>query len=427
MAPSAGTGTVDLTDLDLFAQGFPHEVFRRLRRESPVWWHEPTVHTPDGVGFWVLSGYAEVLEAVSDPETFSSERAPGAPGGGTLIQDLPFGFAAGVLLNMTDGPRHHQVRRVVTPAVSPRALEALEPELRRRTGVILDALGGRDRCDFLLEVAVELPLQATSMLLGVPEEDRHDLMAWSNATLDYGERELGESSRAAEEAAAATAAYGARLVEAKKQQGGDDMLAILCRWAGSEGSKEGEGGEGGDGPSDLELLMFFNLLVTAGSETTRNAIALGLEALLSNPEQMDTLREDPSLMPSAVEEILRWTSPTLYNRRTATREAELGGQRIAAGDKLTLWWASANRDEAVFSDPFVFDIRRRPNPHLAFGSRSHFCLGASLARLEIRIMFEELLARFDDFALDGPIERFRTNKHAGVKHMPVRLGLAEGR
>ena len=165
--------------------------------------------------------------------------------------------------------------------------------------------------------------------------------------------------------------------------------------------------------------MFFNLLIAAGSETTRNAIALGMAALIEHPEQWDLLRHDPSVWPGAVEEILRWSSPTLYNRRTATRDVEVAGQKIRAGDKVTLWWASANRDEAVFDDPFRFDVRRTPNPHLAFGHRSHFCLGANLARLEIRIMLEELLARFERLSLDGPIERFRTNKHAGVKHMLV--------
>ncbi len=171
--------------------------------------------------------------------------------------------------------------------------------------------------------------------------------------------------------------------------------------------------------SDLELLMFFNLLIAAGSETTRNAIALGMAALIEHPEQWELLRKDSRTRASSVEEILRWSSPTLYNRRTATRDVELCGQRLRAGDKVTLWWASANRDEEVFEDPFRFDVGRSPNPHLAFGYRSHFCLGANLARLEIRIMLEELLARFKRLSLDAPIERFRTNKHAGVKHMYV--------
>ena len=408
-----GLEDIDLTDLAGFADGFPDDVFTRLRRQSPVWWHEPTSHTPDGVGFWVVSRHADMMAVVSDAETFSSERAPDAAGGGTLIEDLPYGFAAGVLLNMMDDPRHHRIRRLVTPAVAPRALGILEGELRARTAAILDAVAARGRCDFLVEVAMELPLQAIAMLMGVPDEDRHDLMSWTNATLTYDDRELGARSARSEQAATAMAAYGTDLIERKRVEGGDDIVATMAL-------ATVEDDDGRSAPlSDLELLMFFNLLIAAGSETTRNAIALGVAALIEHPGQWDLLRRDPSVFPTAVEEILRWSSPTLYNRRTATGDAEVGNQKIPAGDKVTLWWASANRDEAVFDDPFRFDVRRAPNPHLAFGYRSHFCLGANLARLEIRIMLEELLARFDRLSFAGPIERFPPNKHAGVKHMPV--------
>jgi cytochrome P450 len=313
---------------------------------------------------------------------------------------------------MMDDPRHHQIRRLVTPAVAPRALAAMEGELRSRTTAILDAVAGRGRCDFLLEVAVELPLQATAILLGVPPGDRHDLMAWTNATLDFGDRELGDQSLDADAAAAELHRYGTAICRARRADGGEGLLATVA-------TATVEGPDGTEPLSDLELLMFFNLLIVAGSETTRNAIALGLAALIERPDQLAALRHDPGLLPLATEEILRWSSPTLYNRRTATGDTEVAGQVIRAGDKVTLWWASANRDEAVFDDPFRFDVTRTPNNHLAFGYRSHFCLGANLARLEIRIMLEELLARFEDFALEGPIERFRTNKHAGVKHMPV--------
>jgi cytochrome P450 len=408
--------SIDLTDLDLFGDGFPHHVFAQLRDSAPVWWHEPSVHTPDGVGFWVLSGYQPVMSAVTDSDTFSSEGCPGAGGGGTLIQDLPYGFAAGVLLNMMDDPRHQSIRRMVTPSVAPRALERMKDDLRRRTGLLLDAAARKETCDFLLDVAVELPMQATATLLGVPERDRHDLMRWSNATLDYEGRELGESNEAAEHAAASTASYGSSLIERKRSEPGDDMLSALLR-----GQLPSNVQKPLAPVSELEQLMFFNLLVTAGSETTRNAIALGLQALIDHPEQMDSLRSDPSLLDTAVEEILRYSSPTLYNRRTAVCDVELGGQKIRSGDKVTLWWASANFDESVFAEAMSFNVARDPNPHLAFGYRSHFCLGANLARMELRIVFEELLARFSGFEPVGPIERFRTNKHAGVKHMPLRL------
>jgi cytochrome P450 len=174
-------------------------------------------------------------------------------------------------------------------------------------------------------------------------------------------------------------------------------------------------------PTELESLMFFNLLIAAGSETTRNSLAVGLLALIEHGAAWDALRDDSSVMPTAVEEILRWASSTAYNRRTATRDATLGDQTIAAGDKVTLWWSSANRDEAVFPEPFRFDVRRQPNRHLAFGHGNHFCLGAILARLEIRLVLEALLARVERCALAGPVEWTRSNKHTGIRHMPVTL------
>jgi cytochrome P450 len=405
--------SVDLTDLDLFVGGFPDELFTRLRREAPVWWHPPTEHTPDGVGFWVLSTHADVMAAASDAETFSSERAPAAEGGGTIIEDLPYGFASGVLLNMMDDPRHQLIRRLVTPSVAPRALNLMEAELRERAARIVDAIADRGRCDLLAEVAVELPLQAVAALMGVPDADRHDLLAWSNATLDYEGRELGETNDRVVAAAASMADYGSRLIADKKRSPGADIISVVA-------NAEIDDGPAGSGPlTELELLMFFNLLVVAGSETARNSIALGMVALIEHPDQLDALVRQPGLMPTAVEEILRWTTATLYNRRTATRTTVIGGQVIEEGDKVTLWWPSANRDADVFDQPFRFDITRTPNPHLTFGHRTHYCMGANLARLEIRVILEELLGRLDGFALGGPVERVRTNKHAGVCKVPM--------
>jgi cytochrome P450 len=418
-------GAIDLTDLDRFAEGFPHEAFATLRAEAPVWWHEPTPHTPDGVGFWVVSRHREVLEVADDAVTFSSERAPGCPGGGTIIQDLPYGFGAGVLLNMMDDPRHHQIRRLCTPAVAPRALAEIEPDLRARACALLDAAAERGTCDFLTDVAVELPIQATCQLLGVPQEDRLELVRWTNSTLAYEGRELDESSAEADEASASMAGYARQIIERKRHRPGDDLLSRVV--AAEVPRRDGDGPpaeERGEPLSDIELQMFFSLMVAAGSETTRNAIALGVAALIEHPDELAALRADPSLVPSAVEEILRWTSPTLYNRRTATRDSDVGGQRIAQGDKVTLWWTSADFDESVFEEPFRFDVRRSPNPHLAFGHRTHFCLGANLARLEIRIVLEELLARFDHLELPRPLRRVRTNKHAGVCSMPLSVTTA---
>jgi cytochrome P450 len=408
-------GDIDLTDLDRFTAGFPHEIFTRLRRDAPVWFHAPTPHTPGGEGFWVLSHYDDIQAAAADAETFSSATGGSREGGGTLIEDLPLGFAAGVLLNMMDDPRHRRIRKLVTGAVSPRALAAIEADLSERTAVILSDVAERGCCDFLVEVAAELPLQAIAQLLGVPQADRHLLFGWANATLDYDDRDLGTFSAKTLAASTAMFEYGSRLITEKRRKPGADMLSAVIH-----GRIESDTGEP-EALTDLELQMFFNLLVAAGSETTRNTIAGGLLALIEHPEQWQALQADPALLPSAVEESLRWASSTPYNRRTATRDVTLRGERLAAGDKVTLWWASANRDEAVFAEPFRFDVRRTPNPHLAFGHGAHFCLGANLARLEIRVVFQALLARFEAVTLAGPVEWTRSNKHTGIRHMPVRL------
>jgi cytochrome P450 len=412
---------VDLTDLDRFAAGFPHEVFTTLRNEAPVWFHPPTDHTPGGEGFWVVSRHADVLAAGGDVETFSSHTGGDRDGGGTLIEDLPNGLAAGVLLNMMDDPRHQRIRRLVTPSVSARALARIETELRGRTDAILDAATARGECDFVVDVAAELPLQATALLMGIPQEDRHQLFRWATAGLDYDDRDLGQASEKTQAAAAGLQRYGTELLAEKRRCPADDILSAVVH-------AEIPGPDGEPAPlDDLELLMFFNLLMAAGSETTRNSIAVGVMALVDHPEQWDALRNDRSLLPGATEEILRWASSTPYNRRTATREVVLGDQAIGAGDKVTLWWASANRDEEVFDGPFRFDIRRDPNPHVTFGHGSHFCLGANLARVEIRLMLDGMLDRLDGVELVGPVEWGRSNKHTGVRHMPVRLVARGGR
>jgi cytochrome P450 len=412
---------VDLTDLDRFAHGFPHELFTELRRAAPVWFHPPTAHTPGGEGFWVLSRHADVSDAAHDAATFSSHRGGAREGGGTLIEDLPSGFAAGVLLNMMDDPRHRHLRRLATPSVSPRALARLETDLARRTDAILDAVAEHGACDLVTDVATELPLQAIAHLLGIPQEDRHELFAWANATLDYDDRELGQTSDKVRAAQAELFQYGTKLLAEKRRTPGDDMLSAVAH--GRIPASTGEGAD--EPPAELELQMLFNLLIAAGSETTRNSIAAGLAALIEHPDEWRALRDDRSLLPRAVEEMLRWASSTPYNRRTATRDVELRGETIRAGDKVTLWWASANRDEEVFADPFRFDVRRDPNPHLTFGYGNHFCLGAALARTEMRVVFAGLLERFTEVELDGPIEWTRSNKHTGVRHMPVRFVRSE--
>jgi cytochrome P450 len=401
---------IDLTDLDRFAAGFPHRVFDELRRESPVWFHPPTAHTPGGEGFWVFSRYADIVNAAADAATFSSETGGSREAGGTTLEDMAREWAIGVLLNMMDDPRHGKFRRLLTPSVAPRTLAALEEDLRTRADRIIDEALAKTDCDFLVDVAAELPLQALAQLVGVPQEDRHQLLNWANVTLDYEDREVGEATARTQQASAEMFAYGTTLLERKRREPADDLLSVV-----SHGLIDGE-------PlTDMEQHMFFSLIIAAGSETTRNSIAIGTLALTEHPDAIDTLREDRSRLPNAVEEVLRWASSTPYNRRTATRDVETGGQQIRAGDKVTLWWASANRDEAVFTEPYTFDIARNPNPHLAFGRGTHFCLGAALARMEIRVVLDALLDKVGEVSVTGPVEYVRSNKHAGVRHMPVHM------
>ncbi|MFF2555611.1 cytochrome P450 [Nocardia sp. NPDC058058] len=405
---------IDLTALDLFTAGFPHALFDRLRENAPVHWHSPTPHTPGGEGFWVLSRYADIVGAAGDSATYSSQGGGNRSGGGTLIEDLPTDWAAGVLLNMMDDPRHARVRRLLTPGVAPRTLRLIENELRERALAIVAAAVAKGECDFLIDLAAELPLQAVAHLLGVPQEDRHQLFGWANVALDYRDRELGEVTARTRQAVAETRAYGTRLLAAKKRDPADDLLSVAAT-ATIDGAPL----------SDMEQAMLFSLLMAAGSETTRNSVALGMAALIERPELWRALRDDRSLLDGAIEEILRWASSTPYNRRTATRDHELHGQLIRAGDKVTLWWASANRDAAVFPDPHRFDITRKPNPHLAFGRGGHFCLGSALARMEMRVVFTALLDQVEKVELTGAIEYTRSNKHTGVRHMPVRLTARE--
>jgi cytochrome P450 len=406
---------IDLTDPDLFSDGAPHHVYDRLRDEAPVFWHEPTENTPDGEGFGCLTRHADVAWAAKLPDVFSSVSGGTRLGGGTLIEDLPRGFAAGVLFNMQDDPRHQQMRRLVTPSVSPRRLREIERSLSLRCSALLDVAIEGATCDFLVDVAAELPLQAIASLLGVPQEDRHFLLDWADATLDFDDHNPGQASEKVRESSAAMSAYCVRLLEEKRQCPVDDVLSII---ANADLPDEADPGGALTG---LEQEMFFHLLVAAGSETTRNSITAGLLALIDRPGTWGALQQDRSLLAGAIEEMLRWSSSTIYNRRTATREIERHGQLIRPGDKVVLWWQAANFDGRVFEDPLVFDIRRDPNPHLSFGIGSHFCLGANLARLEIKLVFEGLLDRVGRIERSGAVERTRSNKHAGFRHAPVRF------
>lgn len=405
---------IDLTDLAQFEAGFPHHLFDRLRAEAPIWWHPPTRHAPGGEGFWSLTTHQACAAAGADGTTFSSQGGGAREGGGTILEDLPVGFAAGVLFNMMDDPRHLRIRRLLTPLLTPKALAPVETELAALAAASVDAALAEGEVDVVTALATELPLRAMSLLLGVPNEDRHQLAAWADATLDYDDRALGEDSDASRAAAAGLFEYGTRLLARKRREPGPDLLSALVH---------GELPDDAGDPrlSELELQMAFSLLVAAGAETTRNAIAIGTLALAEHPDQWERLRADPALLPTAVEEVLRWSSTTPYDRRTATVDTELGGQPIAAGDKVVLWWSSANRDAAVFADPHRFDVGRDPNPHLGFGYGGHACVGAGLARRELRLLFGALAARVSDLELVAPPVWRRSNKHTGLHRAQVRL------
>ena len=397
---------IDLTDLDNFADGFPHHLFARHRHRAPVYWHEPTENTPDGEGFWSVATHAETLAVLRDPDSFSSVTGGDRPYGGTLLQDLPI---AGQVLNMMDDPRHAHIRRLVSAGLTPRMIRRVEDDLRSRARVLLDGVEPGMEFDFVPTVAAELPMQMICILLGVPDSERHWLFEAIEPSFDFGGARKGEISRlSVQEAGSRMFRYGTDLIASKRNDPGDDMLSAVAA------AKT-------DPLTDTELYLFFSLLFSAGAETTRNAIAGGLLALAEHPEQYLRLREDPSLSGTAIEEIVRWTTPAPSKRRTATRDIELGGHLIGAGEKVLIWEGSANRDETVFADPDTFDIGRTPNPHLGFGQGVHYCLGANLARLELRVLYEELIGRFGSVAVTRPVEWTRSNRHTGIRHLFIKL------
>jgi cytochrome P450 len=405
---------IDFTDLDNFANGFPHELFAVHRREAPVYWHQPTEHTPDAEGFWSVSTYAETLAVLKDPVTFSSVTGGDRPFGGTLLQDLAI---AGQVLNMMDDPRHSQIRRLVSSGLTPRMIRLVEDDLRGRACRLLDAVVRGEPFDFLVDIAAELPMQMICILLGVPESERHWLFEAIEPQFDFGgSRKASLAQMSAEEAGSRMYAYGQELIASKRAAPTDDMLSAVAN-----AKPDDFGGEGAPAMSDLELYLFFSLLFSAGAETTRNAVAGGLLALAEHPEQLRALREDLGMLPTAVEEMVRWTSPSPSKRRTATRTVALGEVSIEAGQKVQVWEGSANRDASVFDRADEFDITRKPNPHLGFGQGVHYCLGANLARLELRVLFEELLSRFHTVRVVRPVEWTRSNRHTGIRHLVVEL------
>ena len=402
-----------LTDPDVFRRMEHHDVFTQLRAEDPVHWTEET----DGPGFWSITKHADLKLINRDAEGFSSEA-----GGVNMIEPDSYesGFdMRGKIMLMTDPPKHTRYRLLVNKGFTPRMIGLIEQHLRYRTELIVDNVIEDGRCEFVTDLAAELPLQAIAEIMGVPEEDRHLLFDWSNRMVGADDPEYqSDDPHEATAAAAELYVYAAGLGAARREDPRDDVVTKLI-------NAEIDG----DRLSEEEFELFCLLLAVAGNETTRNATAHGMVALLEHPEQLEKLRSDPDRhIDGAVEEILRWSTPVLHFRRTAMRDLELRGKQIKEGDKVVMWHISANRDEEVFDDPFRFDIERSPNDHIAFGGGgAHYCLGTNLARMELRLIFHEIVSRLDDIAVDGDVERLRSNFIGGIKHIPITFTPGERR
>ena len=420
---------INLNDPELFKNNQSHELFRRLRRESPVHWN------PGGdtwSGFWSITKYEDIRYVAHHTEMFISSKGIVGPGlrpdaMTKLMAEDPAtasqasGGNASIIT--MDPPRHVKMRRLVNKRFTPRAVNAMEDEIRRITNQILDKIADRGSCDFVLDVASQLPLAVICHMMGLEEEAWPVMFNLTNKVLGSGDPEyqtdVPEEERGTAAAARTTAlagimgmlAFFRERLEELRQHPGDDMVSLLL-----------ESEIDGEKLSESDVLQFCFLLVVAGNETTRNGISGGLQVLCEHPAEKRRLLENPDLMESAVEEILRWVSPLHHMARSAVVDAEVGGQQIKAGDRLIMWYPSANRDEDIFDDPYRFDITRSPNEHLAFGIGEHFCLGAGFARKELKVMFQELFRRFPDIELDGEPERLRSTFINGIKHLPVRLG-----
>jgi len=393
---------MDVYDLDTYQRAVPHDVFRVLRAESPVHFHP----MPGGQGFWAITKYADVVAVSKDPRTYSSAR------GGTNLMDLPpeeLSIVQMMMVNM-DPPKHNKFRNLVSKGFTPRMIAQMEPLIRKAAARTVDAVATRGECDFVPSIAGDLPLIIIADLMGIPQEDRARVFDWSNRLIGFDDPEFQTSPADGKVAAAELWMYANGLASQRRAKPELDLTSMLVH-----ASVDGEQ------LSEMEFEAFFLLLAVAGNETTRNAISGGMLALIEHPEQRRRLLEDPSLIPSAVEEVLRWVTPVIHFRRTVTHDVLLRGQQLREGDKVAVFYPAANRDEEVFAAPNKFDVGRMPNEHLSFGVGQHFCLGASLARLELRVIFEELLKRLPDIELAGDVQRLRSNFINGIKSMPVRF------
>jgi cytochrome P450 len=398
------TETIDLSDHDAFVEAVPHDWFRTLRREAPVYFNPE----PDGPGFYAITRYADIREVHRNVEIYSSEI------GGTSLEDLDEEQleARKSMIDM-DPPRHDELRGLIARRFTPRAVQVWEDAVRTVTDRVLDTALEQEELDFVAEISSEIPMQVFAEILGIPQEERRHIIELGDRLLgnqdpeyfvppDPSHRLLPFSSPAALE----MFEFGRKMAAARRKNPGNDIITQLAF----------------EPLTQREFDVYFVLLATAGNETTRHTITHGLIALLEHPDQLERLRNDPGLAKSAADEMLRWATPVHHFRRTTTRETELAGTTIPGGAKVTTWLVSGNRDEEVFENPDTFDVGRTPNRHVAFGPGGiHTCMGAHLARMEVRIAFEELLKRVDTIEMTGKPERLRSNFFNGIKRMPIRV------
>jgi cytochrome P450 len=413
----------DLNDLDMWARGVPYAEFTRLRREAPVSWHdEPAPNS----GFWSVSGYQDIVTASRDTRTFSSSR------GISFEEPTDEDMAARRTIIDTDPPEHTKLRKIMSGSFSQRAVAVYEHFVEGLTEQVLDdglpAASGT-AFDFVDAVAKEVPIRVLARIMGLPGDqldqfiDLGDRLI-ANTDPDITDVVWGRDDTDAYRRFPFRSPYGKQLwdlgrevIRERLREPGDDLLSTLLRAEVD-----------GDRLTETDLDNFFSILVIAGNETTRIAIAHGVLAFCVYPDQWDRLRADPQLLGTATDEVLRWSCPTHFMRRTATVGTELGGARIRAGDKVVLWYVSGNRDESEFPSPDTFDVARAPNRHLSFGRGGpHLCLGAHLARLEVRVVLAALARRVAAFELAGPPRRIRSNFTNGLRELPVRCQLGPPR
>src|SRR3984957_14687751 len=400
--------SVDIVNPDLYVErGYPHAEWALLRREAPIYYYQ----RPDVDPFWAITRHADIVNISRQPGLFKSVQIlfvtvndPGSP--------PPEEAILRQLLNMNP-PEHGAYRGVVNRRFTPRSVQQLTAGIERITTEVLDDLAGRDECDFVTEVSAKLPLAVIAEMFGIPRADWPLMFRLSNEMIGPTDPEYARNETVTETLQRARMEffqYFSGLVEDRRKTPRDDLSSALAN-----------GLVNGEPMPIFELMSYFALLIIAGNETTRNATTGGLHAFINNPDQWDRLKRDPALLPKAVEEIVRWTSPVIQFTRKATEDTEVGGQKIREGDIVALFYPSANRDEQVFAAPNRFDIGRYPNQHIAFGIGEHFCLGANLARLELQVMFRHLAERVESMELAGEIQRMRSSFVGGIKHMPVRI------